>query len=175
MNKFRIAFSSSRVTGEALDARSASVGVHKSLFSNLQQIGYPGSAAALGAWALIKAVRPKMSEHHASLRSLEELAPSVVKELRDVAVKTSRAEKTSSSPARSELIGDIIAMLDGLLSQTSPPSPDSGARPARAGGLAAVEALADQMSARRAARCAELLRAGKSDAETLAQVEAEGL
>ncbi len=162
MSKFRNAFSRSRVSGDALDARTASAGVHKSLFSNLQQIGFDGSASALIAWALVKAVRPKMADSESALRDIGERSASELAELREAAVKTSRSEKTSSSPARAELIGDVIAMLDGLISRGSP-TPSSVASPLALVGGAPAGASAD-LNRRRDARALELLAAG-GDAE----------
>ncbi len=123
MSKFRNAFSRSRVSGDVLDARTASVGVHKSLFSNLQQIGFDGSASALIAWAMVKSVRPKMADSKSALRDIGERSVGELIELREAAVKTSRSEKTSSSPGRAELIGDIVAMLDGFISRASDIAP----------------------------------------------------
>ncbi len=168
MSKFSAAFGRPRMSSSSLDSKTAAVGVHKSLFSNLQQVGFDGSAAALVAWAMVKAVRPKMADHKAAIRSIEGQSSDDLQSLRDVAVKTSRSEKTSNSPARAELIGDIICMLDGAMSRGVPAQ---SARP----GLAAVEALADAMSVARSTRCAELMKSGKSPAEALAIVEAEGL
>ncbi len=158
MSKFQSAFGRARVSTGVLDARTASAGVHKSLFSNLQQIGFDGSSAALVAWALIKAVRPSMADHKTALRDVSERPAAELTELRAVAVKTSRSEKTSSSPARAELIGDVIAMLDGLMHRAlAVPLALVGAAP-RGPGLEDDDAFA-----RRLARFQELVAGGMSE------------
>ena len=156
MSKFRNAFGARRVSGGDLDKRTSAIGVHKSLFSYLQQIGYEGSPAATSAWALVKAVRPVMKDHRDALVSIGELPRDRLQELRDCAVRTSESAKTKESPARGELIGDIIAMLDGLLSRIASPLV-SGAAPAAPD--AADEPSLD-LCRRRDARALELLRSG---------------
>lgn len=177
MSKFRNAFGARRVTGGELDKRTSAIGVHKSLFSYLQQIGYEGSPAAVSAWAMIKAVRPTMKDHRDALASLVELPRDRLQELRECAVKTSESAKTQASPARQELVGDVIAMLDGFLSRFLPAPPVSGVAGARAPVLTLAEevgfASAEARMPRIVTRIEELVASGvaRVDAEAQAMQE----
>lgn len=152
--KFRGAFGSTRVSASGLDARTATIAVHRSLFSGLQTLlGYEGSPAATIAWCLIKAARPAMTEHREAMVTLRELAPEEIACLRTVAVKTSKSEKMTESEARQALIGDILCILDSISAPAVMAGPVSMVVPA----------------ARSAERTAELIAAAtaKPSRETL--------
>ena len=138
-----------KLSPEAASARDAPRGVQQSLFSAIRNAGYEGSAASSIAWRLIKAVRPKMVESAMSLAQVSECPREELEELRACAVTSSGKESVSSDPNRGEIIGDIIAMLDGLLSRSAAPLASPVAPPAPL-----------ELAMRRDARALELFQAG---------------
>ena len=120
-----------KLSPEDAAARDAPRSVQQSLFSAIRAAGYEGSAASSIAWRLIKASRPRMVDCVGSREQVEGCDLAELTELRACAVLSAGRESMSSEPARAELIGDVIAMLDGCISRAAgpvslPASPLSG-------------------------------------------------
>ena len=114
---------------ETAGARDAPKSVQQSLFSAIRGVGYEGSAASSIAWKLIKACRPSMTESASSRALLSSVPLGELEELRACAVVSAGKETMSREPARAELVGDIIAMLDGYIANAKPGAPASAPPP----------------------------------------------
>ncbi len=164
-----------KLSPEAAGARDAPRSVQQSLFSTIRNAGYEGSAASSIAWKLIKAVRPSMSEHRLSLSQLGSCPHEELTELRTCAVACSERESMAAESSRAELVGDIVAMLDGMIARSpAPPSlqPISfpvGAAPAARRAAPAVDD-SDAAWERRMARIAELKAEGGRTDEQIATI-----
>ncbi len=141
-----------KLSPDAAAARDAPRSVQQSLFSAIRAAGYEGGPASSIAWRLIKAVRPAMAESAASLRQVGGCPLEELEELRACAVTSSGRESMAGEPTRAELIGDIIAMLDGLIARTSP-------APLASVGAALVPSSPD-LDRRRDVRALELIQSG---------------
>ena len=143
-----------KLSPEDASARDAPRSVQQSLFSAIRGVGYEGGPASSIAWRLIKAVRPAMAESALSLRQVSACPIEELEELRSCAVTCSNRESMASEPTRAELVGDIIAMLDGLISRIAGPEEDETSLEYRRGRRAA-----EIMSAEGLAIAAALARA----------------
>ena len=108
-----------KLSPEDAAARDAPRSVQQSLFSAIRAVGYEGSAASSIAWRLIKAARPRMVDCASSREQVEGCDLAELTELRACAVLSAGRESMSNEPARAELIGDVIAMLDGCIARAA--------------------------------------------------------